>query len=95
MHLCNWVILRSYVFINAVVGVMSAQPRNHFVFCVVVVEFAVNGNQALKGSLPPIVNHFPILRKNNNSFNNFSQCPLAQHLLAVCKQLLCHNRVNV
>ena len=25
---------------------MTAQPRNRFVFCVVVVEFAVNGNQA-------------------------------------------------
>ena len=26
---------------------MTAQPLNRFVFCVVVVEFAVNGNQAL------------------------------------------------
>ena len=26
---------------------MTAQPPNRFVFCVVVVEFAVNGNQAL------------------------------------------------
>ena len=26
---------------------MTAQPQNRFVFCVVVVEFAVNGNQAL------------------------------------------------
>ena len=26
---------------------MTAQPHNLFVFCVVVVEFAVNGNQAL------------------------------------------------
>ena len=31
---------------------MTAQPNNCFVFCVVVVEFAVNGNQAL--SLVPI-----------------------------------------
>ena len=29
------------------VGRMTAQPLNRFVFCVVVVEFAVNGNQAL------------------------------------------------
>ena len=29
------------------VGRMIAQPHNRFVFCVVVVEFAVNGNQAL------------------------------------------------
>ena len=27
---------------------MTAQPHNRFVFCVVVVEFAVNGNQALE-----------------------------------------------
>ena len=27
-------------------GGMTAQPHNRFVFCVVVVEFAVNGNQA-------------------------------------------------
>ena len=27
---------------------MTAQPQNCFVFCVVVVEFAVNGNQALR-----------------------------------------------
>ena len=27
---------------------MTAQPLNRFVFCVVVVEFAVNGNQALR-----------------------------------------------
>ena len=26
---------------------MTAQPHNHFVFCVVVVKFTVNGNQAL------------------------------------------------
>ena len=26
-------------------GGMTAQPHNRFVFCVVVVEFAVNGNQ--------------------------------------------------
>ena len=30
-------------------GRMTAQPRNRFVSCVVVVEFAVNGNQALGG----------------------------------------------
>ena len=29
-------------------GRKTAQPLNRFVFCVVVVEFAVNGNQALK-----------------------------------------------
>ena len=29
------------------VGRMTAQPNNRFVFCVVVVKFAVNGNQAL------------------------------------------------
>ena len=29
------------------VGRMASQPNNRFVFCVVVVEFAVNGNQAL------------------------------------------------
>ena len=28
-------------------GRMTAQSHNRFVFCVVVVEFAVNGNQAL------------------------------------------------
>ena len=28
------------------VGRMAAQPDNRFVFCVVVVEFAINGNQA-------------------------------------------------
>ena len=28
------------------VGRMTAQAHNRFVFCVVVVEFAVNGNQA-------------------------------------------------
>ena len=28
-------------------GRMTAQAYNRFVFCVVVVEFAVNGNQAL------------------------------------------------
>ena len=28
---------------------MTAQPHNRFVFHVVVVEFAVNGNQALSG----------------------------------------------
>ena len=28
------------------VGKMTARPHNRFVFCVVVVEFAVNGNQA-------------------------------------------------
>ena len=27
-------------------GRMTAQPHHRFVFCVVVVEFAVNGNQA-------------------------------------------------
>ena len=27
---------------------MTAQPYNRFVFCVVVLAFAVNGNQALK-----------------------------------------------
>ena len=27
---------------------MTAQPNNRFVFCVVVVKFAVNGNQALR-----------------------------------------------
>ena len=27
---------------------MTAQPHNRFVFCVVAVEFAVNGNQALR-----------------------------------------------
>ena len=27
---------------------MTAQPHNSFVFCVVVVEFAVNGNQAIQ-----------------------------------------------
>ena len=27
---------------------MTAQPRNRFVFCVLVVEFAVNGEQALR-----------------------------------------------
>ena len=26
---------------------MTAQPHNGFVFCVVVAEFAINGNQAL------------------------------------------------
>ena len=30
------------------VGGMTAQPPNRFVSCVVVVEFAVNGNQALR-----------------------------------------------
>ena len=29
------------------VGRMTAEAHNRFVFCVVVVEFAVNGNQAL------------------------------------------------
>ena len=29
------------------VGRMTTQPNNRFVFCVVIVEFAVNGNQAL------------------------------------------------
>ena len=29
------------------VGRMTAQPNNRFVFCVVVVNFAVNGNQAI------------------------------------------------
>ena len=28
------------------VGRITAQANNHFVFCVVVVKFAVNGNQA-------------------------------------------------
>ena len=40
----------------------------------------------------PIVNPFSILRKINN--NNFNQCPSAQHLLAVCKQLVYTFRVN-
>ena len=30
------------------VGRMTAQPNNRFGFCVVVVKFAVNGNQALQ-----------------------------------------------
>ena len=30
------------------VGRMTAQPNNRFAFCVVVVEFVVNGNQALR-----------------------------------------------
>ena len=29
---------------------MTAQPNNRFVLCVVVVEFAVNGNQAEEGN---------------------------------------------
>ena len=33
------------------VGRMTAQPNNRFVFCVVVVKFAVNRNQALDGTL--------------------------------------------
>ena len=32
-------------------GRMTDQPHNRFVFCVVVVEFAVNGNQALQDCL--------------------------------------------
>ena len=36
------------------VGRMTAQPHNCFVFCVVVVEVGVHGNQALK-LLPPLV----------------------------------------
>ena len=31
---------------NRLVGRMTAQPHNCFVFCVMVVGFAVNGNQA-------------------------------------------------
>ena len=30
-------------------GRMNGQPPNLFVYCVVVVEFAANGNQALEG----------------------------------------------
>ena len=36
-----------WVITKRLVGRMTAQPHNRFVFCVVVVEFAVNGNQAL------------------------------------------------
>ena len=31
---------------------MTAQPHNRFVSCVVVVEFAVNGNQTLEAHKP-------------------------------------------
>ena len=34
---------------------MTAQPHNRFVFCVVVVEFAVNGNQALVSTVVSFV----------------------------------------
>ena len=36
---------------------MTAQPHNRFVFCVVVVEFAVNGNQALLKAVENIPNN--------------------------------------
>ena len=32
-------------------GRVTAQPYNRFVYCVVVVEFAVNGNQALSENI--------------------------------------------
>ena len=32
---------------KGLVGRMTAQPHNRFAFCIVVVKFAVNGNQAL------------------------------------------------
>ena len=32
---------------------MGAQPHNRFVFCVVVAEFAVNGNQVLRVNKDP------------------------------------------
>ena len=35
-----------WVKTKRLVGRMTAQAHNRFVFCVVVVEFAVNGNQA-------------------------------------------------
>ena len=35
-----------WVKTKRLVGRMIAQPHNRFVFCVVVVDFAVNGNQA-------------------------------------------------
>ena len=35
-----------WVEAKRLVGRMTGQPHNRFVFCVVVVEFALNGNQA-------------------------------------------------
>ena len=42
-------------------GRMTAQPHNRFVFCVVVVAFALNGNQALRQLWP---RQRPILSQN-------------------------------
>ena len=43
---------------------MTAQPHNHFVFCVVVVEFAVNGNWASEPKISKcsLILDFPIFR---------------------------------
>ena len=38
------------------VGMMTAQPHNRFVFSVVVVKFAANGNQALSLSVKSQLN---------------------------------------
>ena len=56
---------------------MTAQAHNRFVFCVVVVEFAVNGNQALLTHADPtfvsklnINNHKTV--SNEKGMNNLS-----------------------
>ena len=48
---------------------MTAQSHNRFVFCVVVVELAVNGNQALNMvSIKPIGTLSKLTRRSTSKF---------------------------
>ena len=76
-QICKFVTMRSAIMLASFHG--KHFPPSHL-------RLALLRAQSLKGSLVPIVNHFSILRKINN--NNFSQCPSAQHLLILCKQLV-------